>query len=274
MRKLICLLSLAGLLAAASPASAQWGDLKLRVSLKGAAPKPKSIQPTKDPAFCGQFKILDESLVVNAKNNGIANVIVYIYLKRGAKTPPIHPSFAKGGTAAVASTAGTLKSKQVAKLTAAGPPLLDNKGCRFAPHVLFVRTGQQVLLGNDDQVGHNTKIDFFVNQSENTLIPAGKRLKRSWEDPESLPTGVSCNIHPWMNAWLVLKDHPYMGATDANGALTLKNVPAGKWTFQFWQEKAGYLSELGKRGRKVVTIKNGSMTDLGDLKVSLKQFKK
>jgi hypothetical protein len=77
-----------------------------------------------------------------------------------------------------------------------------------------------------------------------------------------------------MSAWLLIRENPYMAVSDANGKLTVKNVPVGTWTFQFWQERAGYVSQGtqgGKpfewaKGRIEVEIKPGENA-LGEIRL-------
>jgi hypothetical protein len=77
-----------------------------------------------------------------------------------------------------------------------------------------------------------------------------------------------------MSGWLLIKDHPYMAVSDANGKLQIKNLPVGRWTIQFWHEKAGYVSDVSKagqatewpRGRLEVEIKSGD-NDLGSFQL-------
>ena len=252
-----------GFVSSITPVSGEeWGDFTGQFVLKGKVPEAAPVAVTKDREFCGKFKLVDESLVVG-KDGGIKNIVVYMYLSRNAKKPPIHPDYDKPESA---------KAKVV----------LDNKGCRFEPRVALLRTTQPLVLSNSDDVGHNTKVDCFVNQSINPLIPAGAKLDHTgFTSAERLPVTVSCNIHPWMSARLVIKDHPYMAVTDENGKFTIKNVPEGEWTFQFWQEKAGYIQKVTvnnkstdwKRGRADVTIKSGE-NDLGKIQVSPEVFAK
>lgn len=236
--------------------AADWGDLTAKFILDGPVEAPPEINVTKDAEFCGKFGLVDESLVVNKENNGIANVIVYMYLRSG--TPPIHESYAKTADAKV---------------------MLDNLKCRYEPHVVLLRTSQTLTIGNKDTVGHNSKIDTFSNPPTNFTIPPGASLDQQFTESERLPTGVSCAIHPWMKAWVVIKDNPYMGVSDKDGKLEIKNVPAGKWTFQFWQEKSGYVDTVKvngtptewTRGRLEVDIKPGK-NDLGEIKIAPEAF--
>ena len=92
--------------------------------------------------------------------------------------------------------------------------------------------------------------------------------------PETLPTRVVCNIHPWMLGYVLIRDNPYMAKTDATGKFTIKNLPVGKWQFQVWHERAGYLQNATiagkdagwKRGRFEIEIKAGE-NHLGEVKV-------
>jgi hypothetical protein len=84
---------------------------------------------------------------------------------------------------------------------------------------------------------------------------------------------MACNIHPWMGARVVVKRHPYMAVSNPDGCLEIKNLPVGEWTFQFWHEKAGYLSKVSvlasptdRRGKCTIPIRVGS-NDLGPIKL-------
>ena len=240
--------------------AAEWGHLTGTFIFDGPAPMAAPVSVTKDPAVCGKHKLVDESLLVNPRNQGVANIVVYLYLRRGAPKPAVHESYAKAATSEVR---------------------LDNDKCRFQPHVALLRTTQTLVLGNQDAVGHNTKIDMFTNAGMNPIIPAGSDLKHQFAIPERLPCRVSCSIHPWMNAWLVVKDNPYMAVTDEYGKFEMKNLPVGEWTFQFWHEKSGYVQEVKqagksaqwKRGRLDYTIKPGA-NELGTIHVSPANFEK
>jgi hypothetical protein len=50
---------------------------------------------------------------------------------------------------------------------------------------------------------------------------------------------VKCDIHPWMNAYAGVLDHPYFAVTSDGGRFELKNVPAGTYTIEAWHEKLG-----------------------------------
>jgi hypothetical protein len=235
------------------PEADGWGHVKVRFRFDGTPPPPKPLNPNKDAQFCGKFNLVDESLVVNRENGGIANVVGSLYFGRGEEPRlPIHESY-------------------LAK--ARDEVVMDNKGCRFEPHVAVLWTPQTMVFKNSDTVGHNTNYATFSpkNLPQNVLIPGGAQIEREFPDAERLPAGVSCGVHPWMSAKLVIKKHPYVGVSDKDGTLEIKNLPAGEWNLQFWHEKSGYVADFkldGKpaqwrRGQVTVNIADGETVDLG-----------
>jgi plastocyanin len=228
-----------------APAMAQeWGNLKMKFVVDGKAPAPPKLDITKDQAYCGMHNLVNERLTVG-KGGELANVVVYL----SAKPTKIHPDYE-----------AALK-KEVK---------IDNSKCRFEPHVSFIRTGQKLIIGNSDPIGHNTKADFFENTPFNDLIPSKGSITKTFNKAEKTPSGISCSIHPWMAGHLLILDHPYAAVSDATGALEIKNLPVGKHTFTVWLEPRFVSKITGqqiKRGGKWdVEIKAGD-NDKGTLKV-------
>jgi|tagenome__1003787_1003787.scaffolds.fasta_scaffold20594898_2 plastocyanin len=236
---------------ALSATAQEWGDLEGTFLYKGTPPTPAKINPTKDPEFCGKHQLVEENVVVNKDNKGLQYVVVYL---ADTAKPKIHPDYAKDAKAEVA---------------------LDNENCRFSPHVQGIRTGQTLIVGNKDQVGHNTKADFFANTPFNDLIPAGGSIKKTFSKAEGQPSPVSCSIHPWMNAHLLIREDPYFAISDKDGKFTIKNLPVGEHTFVVWSNKfVSNVTVNGKapmpawaRGRVKMNIKAG-MNSLGTVEVA------
>jgi hypothetical protein len=249
LKQVLCVAVLAIL---ASTASAQqWGNLSGTFLFKGTPSAPKKITPNKDEAVCGKHELVDESLVVNKDNKGIANVVVFL---ADTGKPKIHPDYDK---------------PELAKAEVK----LDNENCRFEPHVVGLRTGQTLIVGNKDPVGHNTKADFFNNTPFNDLIPAGGSIKKSFTKAETQPSPISCSIHPWMNAYLLIREDPYFAVSDKDGKIEIKNLPTGEHTFVVWNGK--YVANPtvdGKavtwaRGRVKINIKAGD-NSLGKVEIA------
>lgn len=237
--------------AASSVHAASWGNLTGTFKYDGEPPKPVPVKVNKDVETCGKHKLVEEYVVVNPGNGGLQNVIVFLYTKRGAQPPTAHPAFAANANAIVT---------------------LDNARCRFEPRIVLLRTTQTLLVGNNDPAGHNTNISSFSNPGINPIVPAGGQVMHKMAKAESLPVPVVCNIHPWMGAYIVVKDHPYMAVSDKDGKFNIQNLPTGKHTFRFWHEEPGYVKKVKvngkgaswKKGRVTIDIKEGN-NDMGEI---------
>ena len=241
------------LMAASSLATAaDWATLRGRIVYEGTPPVPKRVKVTKDIEVCGKYDLVDESLIVNTQKRGVKDVIIRLSLGRN-ESIDVHDSYKKDEE---------------------GDVLLDNKCCRFDPHVAVMRTTQKLVLHNSDPKGDTIKIDPRRNTPINITLIYNDRYVQAFPNVERMPVKVSCAIHPWELGWLVVSDHPYVAVTDKDGKFEIKNVPAGTRSFMFWQERAGYLSEVyrkGKpeswrRGTKEFQLKPGD-NDLGEIVV-------
>lgn len=217
-------------------AVAQWGDISGQFIFDGELPEIPLIvkqgdTSVKDASVCSVHSIPDESLVVNEKNKGVANV--FIFLRKAEK---IHPD---------------LKASPNREVH------FDQKNCRFVPHALIVRTDQVVVCLSDDGVPHNTHTFPKRNTGENFVIQPRDRTGNTVKVklPEAVPFDVRCDIHAWMSAkWLVV-DHPYAAVTDADGRFTIEKLPVGQHKFRVWQERAGFIDR-----EWTVNVKEGSST--------------
>jgi len=252
--QLLFLLAIAGPLPAA-----EWGNMKGQFLYDGEAPKRAKLRITKDEEECCKHDLVDESLIVNSKNHGLKNVVIYLYQGRG-DTVPVHDGY-------------VATSKQERKL--------DNLACRFDPRVVLLWKSQTLRIGNSDPIGHNALIDTRRNPPINVTIPSGGSSKHNFQSQEREPVPVSCSIHPWMRGWVLVRDTPYMAVTDKDGKFEIKNLPVGQWEFVCWHEKASFLTDVvrsgqsaqWKRGRVQVRIQSGD-NDLGVVSVKPTQFTK
>ena len=237
-------------------AAEEWGTLRGQFVVDGDVPAPAKLSVTKDANVCSLHPPINEEVIVGP-DGGLANVVIYL---TADDTPPIHSDYAATADASIE---------------------LDNKNCAFSPHVALYRTGQKLLLKNSDSVGHNSNITCISNTSQNVLIPAGGEVDVSFSAGERLPMTVACNIHPWMKAYILIQDHPYMACTDKDGKFEIKNLPVGEHEFVFWHEKLRYLrgfkiggGETSRKGRLDISVKPGDdpANDLGQVKVTAAQL--
>jgi len=215
----------------AAPAAAGGiGDVVGTVVFDGTPPQLDAIiaqgADVRDKEVCSAEAIPNEELIVNAENKGVQNVFVYL------EKPP-------SGANAEPATDNAI---------------FDQKGCRFLPHAMIVRTKQTILVLSDDPIAHNTHTFPKRNKVFNTAIKVNERdgVPLTYDRPEQVPVEVKCDFHPWMKAWHLPLDHGFAALTDENGKFEIKGLPAGTHSFRIWHEKGGILD----RGFKI-TVKPG-----------------
>lgn len=192
---------LAFLLLAPWPASA--GEVEGVVRFTGPAPARRTATVTKDRAACGE-EAADESLLVS--EGGLANVVVRLVVP-GAKAEPRRVS-------------------------------LDQRGCRFVPHVLVAPAGSTLDLLNGDPVLHGVHGWSGVATAFNLPLP-GKGPARSHLLARTGTIRVGCDIHGWMSAWIVVVEGPHFAVSDERGRFTIAGVPPGTFTAIAWHERLG-----------------------------------
>ena len=189
------------------PASA--GNIVGKVTYAGPAPAPKTITVTKDKEVCSREPHQDESLVV-AADKGLANVVVYI------KDAPGAPKMA-------------LPAKN---------PELDQRSCKFHPHVQLIPAGGTMDVLNNDGILHNIHTYPKNNAPVNQAQPKFKtRMPLKFDKPDTVK--LSCDVHTWMNGWLIVAPHAWYAVSKPDGTFRIDNVAPGKYTLSYWQETLG-----------------------------------
>jgi hypothetical protein len=145
-------------------------------------------------------------------------------------------------------------------------PSVDQPHCAFIPHAMTAfagyrtpasatkkptSTGQKLIINNSSMIAHNTKYGEF-NQS----VPAGAKDKEAELVVGDKPVKVGCDVHPWMNAYVLALDHPYAAVTNEKGEFEIKNVPAGKVMVIVYHPQAEYDSAGGAKGQEI-ELKDG-----------------
>lgn len=127
------------------------------------------------------------------------------------------------------------------------PAKLDQVGCRYTPHVLGMRAGQDLDIHNSDDTTHNVRTfptrgfdGKYVNKTINFGQPGPGTRTQVFQNPEK-SIKVKCDIHPWMQAYIFAMDHPYFSTTDANGnfRIPIQGLSAGEYELVVWHEEWG-----------------------------------
>lgn len=118
--------------------------------------------------------------------------------------------------------------------------LIDQKGLQFIPHVLPIIAGTTVDFRNSDSVMHNVFTpdalgDKFNLGSWPQHEVRSHTFNKSCE--KACEAVMLCNVHPEMEAYVVVLTNPYFAITDAEGNFTIQDVPAGTYTLKTWNER-------------------------------------
>jgi plastocyanin len=196
--------------AALNPATL--GSVTGTVKISGQVPAPVRIDMSQDPA-CTLSDAVNMSEQIVAKDGRLANVFVYV---RDAPNAP-------------------------ASAQAMQPVTIDQKGCRFIPHVTAIVQGGTVQFTNSDPTMHN--VHTMAVQAGNRSVdvsqgPGGKPEQLKFTSAETM-LPIRCNNHPWMNAFLNISPTPFFAVTSGSGKFQITGLPQGNYTLVFVHEKLG-----------------------------------
>jgi hypothetical protein len=231
--------------------SDRWTDLHGQFVVKGDVPKFSLDESL--PTICESTgsKPLDDDLRIGPHGQ-LADVFVILTSARDAEVP-IHESYQ------------IANDKQIEVIV---------RDCRFHPHSFCLRPGQELILRNDDSIGHLCQL-FTFNNSENVKLSRHDQVSLRFPRSDRLPGRWICGAHHWMNANMLVHDNPYVAITDAGGQFAMVNVPIGNWEFVFWHKKFGYLlgiepslPQSSKKGHFKIDLLDCNRVDLGRIVVS------
>lgn len=189
------------------------GSIQVQVSYSGSPPTPAFINMSGTPACAALHPnpVPDQSLVVDSGH--VAWAVAYIKSGLGDRTfaPPTEPV------------------------------VIDQKGCLYDPHVVAVMVGQPLQFRNSDQEAHNVHGRPKEVDAWNFLMSRPNSTRDVIFDKPEVGIPVSCDVHPWMRAYVSVFDHPYFAVTPRDGTVTLRSVPPGDYVIAVWHETLGTL---------------------------------
>jgi plastocyanin len=210
--------------AAAAPAAApaDGATVSGKITFEGTPPAPTPVKLSGDP-YCEKSNpgMTTEAAVVGA-NGALANVFVYVKDGLGNQVYP----------------------------APATPVVLDQKGCHYTPHVIGIQVGQALQIVNSDDTLHNVHGLAKTNKEFNQGQPIqGMKMTHVFSAREVM-VPFKCDVHGWMNAWVGVLDHPFYAVSTADGAFSLKGLPAGTYTIEAWHERFGTQTQTVTIGEK------------------------
>ena len=147
--------------------------------------------------------------------------------------------------------------RQAANTEARGGPakaVIDQKELKFIPRVLAVKVGTTVDFPNSDKTFHNVFSNSEAKKFDLGLYPSGQSRSANFAKPGVVK--ILCNVHPNMEAYVVVKDHPYFIVADDRGNYSISGAPLGKYRVEVWHPQYGVKSipvEL-VRGGEVLAV--------------------
>jgi hypothetical protein len=231
----------------AASADDKWATIKGQVVFPADLPLPKreALNVTQDKEHClSKGDILDETVIVNPKNRGVKNVVVWL------RPDDATNAKAKFGSAQIYPEDAKRKPAEV---------VIGQPCCMFVDRITIVRPGDTLIVKNQAPVPHN----FFWNSENNGSFNVTIPKMDQWKLPapvvaESPPIQYKCTIHGWMTGYVRVFEHPYYAITDDNGNFEIKNAPAGKFRVVYWHENTGFKG--GAKGRFGEEIKIAAPT--------------
>ena len=189
------------------------GNVTGTVLIDGVAPKNLPIKMNADPVCVKEASgtQLAETFVVSSDGKNLGNVFVYV----------------KDGLGNYVFDTPTETAH------------IDQKGCRYHPHVFGVRVGQPIEISNSDPTLHNIHAMPKENTEFNTAQPLQNMKINHTFDKKEVMVPFKCEVHGWMNSYVGVLDHPYFAVTSDSGKFELKGLPAGTYTVEAWHEKLG-----------------------------------
>jgi hypothetical protein len=193
----------------------QSGNISGTVKWSGPMPHLASFPITKDPQVCDPDSHKKEDLerLIVGPQGGVANTIVYLRNISSGKAMDI-PQARRS---------------------------LDQKRCRYEPHILLVPQNEILQMKSSDPVLHTVHMDGAA--TFNLPFPfVDRTIKRSM--PSAGLVNLKCNGgHVWMNAEMFVIPHPYYAVTDENGRFELSQVPPGTYEIEAWHEGWGVMRQ-------------------------------
>lgn len=184
---------------------AQAGSIHGKIIFSGEVPAPKTISTGKYVKVCGP-SIQSDALLVD--NKRVKNAVIWLS-GRGAKKLKAQP----------------------------GEYPFDQKKCQYSPHIVVMTKESTLEIHSSDPINHNIHTYSFENDPINVMFTPGQDFSQEFEEPEVVK--VSCDLHSWMEAWVVVTPNSYSALTAKDGVFEIKDVPPGKYILNVWHEVFG-----------------------------------
>jgi plastocyanin len=109
---------------------------------------------------------------------------------------------------------------------------IEQRNREFLPYVTIVQTGTAIDFPNNDTTRHHVYSFSPPKQFEIKLYAGKPGQPIVFDKPGQVVIG--CNIHDWMEAYVLVVDSPWFAKTAADGTAVIANVPPGHYRVRLW----------------------------------------
>jgi Polysaccharide lyase family 4, domain II len=119
---------------------------------------------------------------------------------------------------------------------------LANEDCVLNPRIQAVFAPATLNVASEDVALHRNRfINVGTGQVEaiapfndnGEVVPFDKLLDKT----EQLE--ITCEVHPWAKAWILVFDHPYFATTAKTGTFAIDDIPPGTYHVKAWHPLLG-----------------------------------
>jgi hypothetical protein len=184
------------------------GTISGSVKWSGPTPRALDFPVTKDPQICDpdSKKRVDLERLIIGPQAGVANTVVYLKNISGGKA---------------------LEAPEQRRH-------LDQRHCRYIPHILLVPEKAALQMQSSDATLHTIHMEGAATFNLPFPFP-NQVVSRTMSSPGLVH--LRCNGgHLWMNAEMMVIPHPYYAVTDESGTFEFTDVPPGTYQVVAWHE--------------------------------------
>lgn len=128
---------------------------------------------------------------------------------------------------------------------------IEQRNREFIPYVTVVETGTMVEFPNRDDFKHHI-YSFSPPKVFEIKLYAGKPvLPVLFDKPGEVALG--CNIHDWMEAYVLVVNSPYFAKTGGDGQASIRDVPPGNYHLRVWHPR-----QAGETALHDIEVRAGS----------------
>jgi hypothetical protein len=184
------------------------GTIRGTVKWQGAVPHLVASEINKDPEVCDPLgqKHRDLERLLVAPSGGVANTVVFLRnVSRGKEM-----------------------NLPVARRS------LNQKNCRYEPHILLVPVQATLTVKSSDPLLHTVHMSGSADYNL-PFTAKGQEITRPMTREGIV--SLRCNAgHVWMNGEMIVAKNPYYAVTDEDGNFELTQVPPGQYEIVAWHE--------------------------------------